>query len=74
MWDARKYHRFTESDKLLTMKGKFFCGNVNTDKFKWPRDAKYGPRPLLFKFTNIVICKCAFESTHDFSNMQEMAQ
>lgn len=60
MWDARKYHR-SERDKLQIMKGKFFCGNVNIDGLRWPRDTKYGPSPLLFKFTNIYDIQLCFQ-------------
>ena len=55
MWDARKYH------KQLTMKGKFFCGDVNADGLRCPRDAKYGFCPLLFKFTNICNLQMCFQ-------------
>lgn len=54
-------HRSVERDELLTMKGKFFCGNVNTDGLRWPRDAKYGLCPLLFKFTNIYDLQMCFQ-------------
>lgn len=38
-----------------------FCGNVNTDGLRWPRDVKYGLCPLLFKFTNIYDLRMCFQ-------------